>query len=159
MRRRRNSVGDVSKLPGIRSGHEDGGEHHQQKDRAENDGCHFLKGTHCVLHAKARPARSASEFAASITRQTIRVTFTMRGKSRLSAACQASCPRPGESHRASMGIAAPKAIAKDTPKRARSGGAATGRTCRQKIALLLKPLGPSPSTGGWAEGRSRRPRA
>src|SRR6266852_5100141 len=149
MRGRRNSVGDVSKLPGIRSGHEDGGEHHQQKDHAENDGCHFLKGTHCVLHAKARPARSASEFAASITRQTTRVTFTMRGKSRLSAACQASCPKPGESHRASMGIAAPKAMVKDTPRRARSGGAATGKTCRQKIAPLPRPLARAASTCGW----------
>src|SRR5712691_1157547 len=146
MRGRRNSIGDGSKLPGIRSGHEAGGEHHQQKDHAENDGRYFLEGTHCALPAKARPARSASEFAASITRQTTRVTLTMRGKSRLSAACQASCPRPGESHRASMGIAAPKAMANDTPKRARSGGAATGRTCRQKIAPLLRPLARAAST-------------
>src|SRR5258708_8860595 len=149
MRGRRNSVGDVSKLPRIRSGHEDGGEHHQQEDHAENDGCNFVKGTHCVLHAKARPARSAREFAASITRQPTRVTCTMRGKSRLSAACQGSCPRPGESHRASMGIAAPKAMAKDTPRRARSGGAATGKTCRQKIAALPRPLARAASTWGW----------
>src|SRR6266700_5000721 len=150
MRGGRTSVGDISKLPGIRSRHEDGGEHHQYKDRAENDGRHFLERAHWAPHSKACPARSASEFAASITRQTTKVRLTMRGKSRLSAACQASCPRPGESHRASMGIAAPKAIAKDTPHRARSGGAATGRTCRQKIASLLKPLARAASTWGWS---------
>src|SRR3989441_11375077 len=140
MRGRRTSVGDISKLPRVRSGHEDGGERHHYKDHAQNDGCYFLEGAHSVLPAKARPARSASEFATSITRQTTRVTLTMRGKSRLSAACQASCPRPGESHRASMGIAAPKAMAKDTPKRARSGGAGTRRTGRQKNAPPLQPL-------------------
>src|SRR5436309_19937 len=143
---RRASVGNISKLPGIRSRHEDGGEHHKCKDHTQNQGCALLEGAHCVLLAKARPARSAKEFAASITRQTTRVTLTMRGKSRLRAACQASCPMPGESHRASMGIAAPKAMAKDTPKRARSGAAATGRTCRQKIAPLLKPLARAAST-------------
>src|SRR6266705_1390626 len=143
-------VGHISKLPGIRSGHEHRGKHNQYEDRTENDGRRLLKGTHSVLHSKARPARSATELAASITRQTTSVTLTIRGKSRLSAACQASCPRPGESHRASMGIAAPKAIAKDTPKRARSGGAATGSTCRQKIAPLLKPLARAASTWGWS---------
>src|SRR5712671_6658290 len=140
MRGRRTSVGDISKLPGVRSGHEDGGEHHQYEDQAENKGGHLLRGSHCVLLARARPAKSASEFATSITRQTTRVTLTIRGKSRLRAACQASCPRPGESHRASMGIAAPKAMAKDTPRRARRGWAAIGKTCRQKIAPLRKPL-------------------
>src|SRR5712664_43804 len=146
MRGRRSGVRDISKLPGVRSRHEDGGKHHQYKDQAKNDGCHLLRGSHCVLPAKARPAKSASEFAASITRQTTRVTLTIRGKSRLRAACQASCPRPGESHRASMGIAAPKAMAKHTPRRARSGAAAIGKTCRQKIAPLRKPLARAAST-------------
>src|SRR6266481_474179 len=146
MRGRRTGVGLISKLPGIGSGHEDGGKHHRYKDHAENDCCHFFEGPHLPLPAKACPAKSASEFAASITRQTTSVTLTMRGKSRLSAACQASCPRPGESHKASMGIAAPKAIAKDTPRRARSGGAATGKTCRHKIAPLPNPLARAAST-------------
>src|SRR5713226_6327452 len=149
MRGRRTGVGDISKLPGVRSGHKDGGEYHQYKDQAENGGGHFLRGSHCALPARARPAKSASEFAASITRQTTRVTLTIRGKSRLRAACQASCPRPGESHRASMGIAAPKAMAKDTARRAISGGVAIGKTCRQKIAALPRPLARAASTWGW----------
>src|SRR6266436_6604818 len=135
---RRTGVGNVSELPRVRSRKQKSREQHQYENRAEDGGGHFLKGLHCASLEKARPARSASEFAASITRETTRVTLTMRGKSRLRAACQASCPRPGESHRASMGIAAPKAMAKDTPRRAKSGGAATGKTCRQKIAPLLK---------------------
>src|ERR1700687_390635 len=146
MRGRRSSVGEVSELPRIRSGNQDGGEHHQRENQTENDGRQFLQRIHCVFPAKARPARSANEFAASITRQTISVTLTMRGKSRLSAACQASWPRPGESHNASMGIAAPKPMATDTPNRARSGGAATGKTCRQKIVALPKPLACAAST-------------
>ena len=103
-----------------------------------------------MLPAKARPARSASEFAASITRETTRVTLTIRGKSRLSAACQASWPNPGESQSASIGIAAPKEMANDTPKRARSGGAAYGRTCRNKMALLPSPRARAASTWGWS---------
>src|SRR5712692_212429 len=102
---RRTSVGDISKLPGIGSGHKNGGEHHQHKDHAQNDGCYLLQRPHWLSPTKARPANSVTEFAASITRQTTRVTLTMRGKSRLSAACHASCPSPGESHNASMGIA------------------------------------------------------
>src|ERR1700739_3122132 len=146
MRSRRASVGDIAKLPDISAGQKDGGKHNDEKNHAENRGRHLLKGVHCAPPAKALPARSASQLAASITRHTIRVTLTIRGKSRLSADCQASCPRPGESHRASTGIAAPKAIAKDTPRRAKRAGAASGSTCLQKIVPLRKPLVRAAST-------------
>src|SRR6266853_981357 len=127
---RRIGVGNVSELPGIGSRQQKGCEHHQYEDRAEGGGCQFLYRVHCMLPAKARPARSASEFAASITRETTRVTLTIRGKSRLSAACPASWPNPGESQWASIGIAAFFLMASRPPRRARSGGADNGRTCR-----------------------------
>src|SRR5216684_3634686 len=146
MHGRRTGIGNITKLPGVMGGQKDGGKQDDYKDCAQDRCRQLLQGAHCALRAKARPARSANAFAASITKQTTSVTLTIRGKSRLSAACQASCPRPGESHRASMGTAAPKAIAKDTPNRARSAGAATGRTCRQKIAPLRKPLARAAST-------------
>src|ERR1700756_889642 len=100
MRGRRATVGEFAKLLGIGSGHENCGQHNQQENRAQNDSRKLLQGTHWLFHTNARPAISASELAASITRQTNRVTLTMSGKSRLRAACQASCPTPGESHRA-----------------------------------------------------------
>src|SRR5260370_33435742 len=98
MSSRRTSAGDISELPGIRSGHEDSGEHHQYENRAQDGGCHFLKGLHCMLLVTARPARSASEIAAIMTRETTRVTLTMRSRARPSAACQANWPSPRDSH-------------------------------------------------------------
>src|SRR5207302_4959480 len=128
MRVRRTAVGNISELPCIVSRQEESCEHHHHKNRTQDGGGHFLKERHEAFPAKLRPAKSASEFAASITRATSRVTFTMSGRSRLSAACQASWPKPGESQSASMGMAAPKEMANETPRSARSGGAANGST-------------------------------
>src|SRR5205809_6093244 len=128
MRRGRTGVGNISELPSIVRRQEKCCEHHQHNNRGQDGSGHFLKRRHDVLPAKLRPVKSASEFAASITRATIKVTLTMSGGSRLRAACQASWPKPGESQSASMGIAAPKEMANETPRSARSGGAANGST-------------------------------
>src|SRR5437899_1724306 len=128
MRGGRTGVGNISELPRIVSRQEESCEHNQSKKSTQDGSGNFLKRCHDVLPAKVRPARSASEFATSITRATIRVTFTMSGRSRLRAACQASWPKPGESQSASIGMAAPKEMANDTPRRASSGGAAKGTT-------------------------------
>src|SRR5216684_2509899 len=150
MLRRWTGIGNVPELPGIVSGQEKSGEHHQYENCDQDGGGHFLQGLHRVLSAKVRPARSASELAAIITRETTRVTLTMRGRSRLSAACQASWPIPGESQSASIGMAAPKEMANDTPRSARSGGAARGRTWRKNMARLPNPLARAASTWGWS---------
>src|SRR3989440_13004217 len=156
MRRGRTGVGNVSELASIVRWQEKCCEYNQSKKRAQDGGGHFLKRRHDMLPAKVRPAKSASEFAASITRATIKVTLTMSGRSRLRAACQASWPKPGESQSASIGMAAPKEMANDTPRRARSGGAANGRPSRNKMGGRPSPLAPAARTGGWAEGRNSR---
>src|SRR5712692_917676 len=139
MLRRWTGVRNIPELPGIVSGQKNSGEHHQYENRDQDGGGHFLQGLHCMLPAKVRPARSASELAASITRETTRVTLTMRGRSRLRAACHASWPIPGESQSASMGMAAPKEMLKDTPGSASSDGATEGSTCRKMILACLIP--------------------
>src|SRR5208282_3473539 len=102
MRGGRGGVGNVAELASIGSVQQKGGEHHGNENGAEDGDSRLLKGLHCEFPTKVRPARSASALAASITRATTRVTLTMRGRSRLRAACQASWPRPGESQSASM---------------------------------------------------------
>src|SRR5438445_6696813 len=148
MRRGRTGVGNISELPRIVSRQEESCEQNQHNNRAQDGGGNILKRCHDVLPAKVRLARSASEFAASITRERIKVTFRMSGRSRLRAACQASWPKPGESQSASMGMAAPKEMANDTPRRARSGGAAKGKTWRHKMTRPAKPLARAARTWG-----------
>src|SRR5260370_16682786 len=108
MRGRRSGVGNIPELPRIRSRQQEGREDHHYKDRAQDGSCRFLKELHCILPVKVRPARSASEFAASITRETTRVTLTMRAKSRLSAPARRAGPNPAESQHAPLGTPPPK---------------------------------------------------
>jgi hypothetical protein len=63
---------------------------------------------------------------------TVRLTST--GRSRASAAFHTSWPTPGESQRASTGIAAPSAMLMETPPSTRSSGAAGSHTCLARSA-------------------------
>src|SRR6266404_7174582 len=92
-----------------------------------------------VAHSALSFETFANEFAATVIIVTSKVRFMINGRSRLSAACHASCPIPGESQSASIGMAAPKAMLKETPRSANRDGATEGRTCRKMILACLIP--------------------
>src|SRR5689334_18300837 len=77
------------------------------------------------LHARALrgPAHSDRALHVWVSAITTKVMATRSGRSRAVAAIQASCPMPGRSQSASMGMAAPKAMLTLTPASARSCGA------------------------------------
>src|SRR5712691_4452615 len=81
-----------------------------------------------VAHSALSFETFANELAATVIIVTSSVRFMINGRSRLSAACHASWPIPGESQSASIGMAAPKAMLKDTPRSATNDGATEGRT-------------------------------
>src|ERR1700693_5415201 len=76
------------------------GGNHQQKN---NGRC--PRPVHASLTEKVLPIISEAELAMSVTRVTIIVRFTSSATSQPNAAFHASCPIPGMSHSASMGIA------------------------------------------------------
>src|SRR5262249_262403 len=122
-RRRFNSI---AILGGVGKARQEGAEHRSAQKHAEN---RHRRQSHARLPGSARavPSASAPHIWVASAISMVRVTIT--GKSRAVAAFQASCPRPGRSLTVSTGMAAPKAIASETPARASNSGAQTGITC------------------------------
>jgi len=134
------------KLPRIVSRQKKSGKHHHYENRNQDGSGHFLQGLTARSARKVRPARSASELAASITRETTRVTLTMRADHDSALHAKRAGPYLEESQSASMGMAAPKEMANDTPRSARSGGAASGENMTEEDARLPNPLARAAST-------------
>src|SRR6266516_8178375 len=105
-------------------------------------------------HAKARPSliitRSARRLAVTVAAVSIRVMQTSTGTSRPVAARQASCPRPGESLIASIGIDAPNASVTETPAKASSGKSAGGTTWKKNKRAGGRPRARAMTTWGAA---------
>src|SRR5215467_15183457 len=120
-------VRQLTELRRIRIVRNDSREQSQDKNdrqRPNGDSADRPNASHCALSR----GRLESELTATVIRVMSRVRLMISGKSLFSAACHASCPTPGESQRASIGIAAPKAILRETPRRANNAGATRGRT-------------------------------
>src|SRR6266404_5223175 len=108
------------------------------KNGSENS-CGDCAEDSLMAHSALSFETFANEFAATVTIVTSKVRFIISGRSRLSAACHASCPIPGESQSASIGMATPKAMLKEPPISANREGATEGRTCREMMLPCLIP--------------------
>src|SRR5580658_566987 len=147
MRRGGSGIGKFTKLMGVRivgkaAREETHCENEEQSATAEEakDALGVHDGLSCIV-----PARKLTP---TVRRVTKSVMLVSKGKSRLRAACQANCPIPGESERASKGIAAPSAMLAETPRRATRGCHATGITWQKRMRLLLTPRARAASTKG-----------
>src|SRR5580692_4344839 len=149
MRCGRGCIGNVAKLVGI--GIMGEGPCEQPRCENEEQGTATEQAKHTLgVHRDLSCGVAARKLIPTVRRVTKSVMLVSKGKSRLRAACHANCPIPGESERASKGIAAPSAMLAETPRSATIGCHATGITWQKSMRLLLTPRARAARTKGCA---------